>query len=346
MRMRKKIVLVLMAMILISVVSISDDGMKKNEKKKIVFVKDDNSDFFNGFATYIEGEFKKNGWTEENSEFIVLSMDGKIEKAKENIKEIKEIDPDLVYINGTYIEDRIIPLKKTDIPVVAIANIDYMKDGEYVFLNEKEKPISNVTGVYGFTENFELNAFKLLNQIAPIEDKKVVVLTQPQLFQRSNFEEALKKLDITLKEYKEFKYFENFQEALLKYNKDPEVGWIIADGPITRKDGKEWTRKDTFHWEHKNIEKPNIALYQNNVENGALAGLAVDPMGYVGPSLELCYKILEGEDPKDIDPVYPDKSLILLNMKAAKQIGIDFPIDIINASWKIYTDYEGTTLGE
>ena len=31
------------------------------KKKKIVFVKDDNSEFFNGFADFIGKEFEKNG---------------------------------------------------------------------------------------------------------------------------------------------------------------------------------------------------------------------------------------------------------------------------------------------
>lgn len=310
-------------------------------KKKIVFVKDDNSEFFNGFTLFIQNEFEKHGWTKENSEFIVLSMDGKIEKAKENIEEIKKIKPDVVYINGTYVADRVVPLKGSGIPIVLISAIDLKINGKQLFLDSYGNPNSNVTGLYLYTKNFEKNSMKLLNKIAPIKKKKVVMLGQPGMFDKEVFEKVFREMKIELKHYEEYRYFEDFQKDFNKYNSDKEVGWMIVDGPITRKDGKEWTRKDTFLWEHSNIKKPNIAFFQNNVEQGALCGIAIDPMGYVMPSLELAYKILEGKKPSEIKPVYPDKSLVLINQKAARQIGLNIPIEIMKSAWRIYTDYEG-----
>lgn len=342
---REKLWLVLAILSVFMITSAVISAEETKQKKKIVFVKDDDSEFFNGFAKFIGSEFEKNGWTKENSEYIVLSMEGKIEKAKENIEEIKKINPDVVYINGTYIEDRILPLKGTGIPVVVVCAVDYMVDGKPAFINDKGEATDNVTGCYLFTKDYEYNAFKMLNEIAPIKGKKAVVLVQGGILNKELLVSSLKKMKIPLKEYAEFKYFEDFQEALLKYNNDKEVGWIIADGPITRKDGKEWNRKDTFLWEHTNIKKPNIAFFQNNVENGALCGLAVDPMGYVMPSLDLAYQILQGKKPSEVTPVYPGKSYVLLNQKAAKQIGVTFPMSIVNSAWRIYTDYEGNFVG-
>lgn len=313
---------------------------KVNTKKKIVFIKDDNSEFFNGFASFIGKEYEKNGWTKENSEYIVLSMEGRIEKAKENIEDIKKINPDVVFMNGSYLEDRVLPLKGTGIPVVIVAGIDTKKNGKYLFLDKNGKPNSNIVGLYQFPKLYELNSLKFLNSIAPIKGKKAVVLGQAGVF-GNEFKKAFKTMNIAVKHYEEYRYFEDFQKAFIKYNNDPEVGWLIVDGPITRKDGKEWTRKDTFLWEHKNIKKPNIAFFQNNIEQGALCGIAVDPMGYVMPSLEMSYQILKGKKPSQIKLGYPDKSLILINQKAALQIGVSIPIDVLKSAWRIYTDYEG-----
>lgn len=341
-------ILKLLTLILVSLGLFSNlfaaESKKLIQKKKIVFVKDDNSEFFNGFAEFIGKEFEKNGWTKENSEYIVLSMDGKIEKAKENIKEIKKIKPDLVYINGTYLEDRILPLKDSGIPVVVVAGIEIKKNGKYLFLNNKQMPNSNIVGLYTFPKNFEINSLKLLESITSIKGKKAVVLGQPGLFSE-NLQNAFKSMNITLKHYEEYKYFEDFQADFTKYNNDSEVGWMIVDGPITRKDGKEWTRKDTFLWEHKNIKKPNVAFFQNNIEQGALCGIAVDPMGYVLPSLEICYEILKGKKTSQIKPGYPDKILVLINQKAALQIGVSIPIDVLKSAWRIYTDYDGSFQG-
>lgn len=328
--------------LLISFITISTTAHAEKIKKKIVFVKDDNSDFFNGFADFIGKEFEKNGWTKDNSEYIVLSMDGKIEKAKENVEEIKKINPDVVYINGTYVEDRILPLKGTGIPVVAITSIDYVIDGQYSFLDKNGNPNDNITGCYLFTKDYEYNSLRLLQMVSPIKKgKKAVVLIQSGISNKKLMMDAFAKMKIEVKDYSIFKYFEDFQEALLKYNNDDEVGWILVDGPITRKDGKEWNRKETFLWEHTNIKKPNVAFFQNNVENGALCGIAVDPMGYVMPSLEQAYQILNGKKPSEVKTIYPNKSFVLLNQKAAKQIGLIFPIEVTQAAWRIYTDYEG-----
>lgn len=273
-------------------------------------------------------------------------MDGRIDKAKENVEEILRIKPDVVYINGTYVEDRILPLKGSGIPVVAVCSVDYMIDDKYAFLDNNGKPIDNITGCYLFTKDYEYNSLRLLQMVSPIKGKKAVVLFQTGLSSRKPLLDAFKKMKIEVKDYAIFKYFEDFQEALLKYNEDKEVGWILVDGPITRKDGKEWNRKDTFLWEHTNIKKPNVAFFQNNVENGALCGIAVDPMGYVMPSLEQAYQILRGKKPSEVMPVYPNKSFVLLNQKAASQIGLIFPLEVNSAAWRIYTDYEGHFVGK
>jgi len=55
---------------------------------------------------------------------------------------------------------------------------------------------------------------------------------------------------------------------------------------------------------------------------------------------------LQGENPGDIPWDYPRKYNIILNKKRAEDLGIIIPQEVINASYRIYTDYKGNFIGQ
>jgi len=132
----KKIILILFFILSCFSLAENIDINKNDLKKKIVFVKDDNGDFFNAVEKLIKDLVYKKGWTELNSEYIVLSIEGIEEKKKEIIDKIKEIKPDVVLINTTLIEGIGLKLEKEKIPFVAGGGLEMEdKEGKYILVD-------------------------------------------------------------------------------------------------------------------------------------------------------------------------------------------------------------------
>jgi ABC-type uncharacterized transport system substrate-binding protein len=52
-------------------------------------------------------------------------------------------------------------------------------------------------------------------------------------------------------------------------------------------------------------------------------------------------QVLHGEDVRTINAQYPRKVSISLNRKTATNLGIVFPMEVLNLAGVIYDDYEG-----
>ena len=61
---------------------------------------------------------------------------------------------------------------------------------------------------------------------------------------------------------------------------------------------------------------------------------------------EKAMKVLQGAKPGDIPWDYPRKYNIMLNLAAAKNVGIVFPQALLSAAYRVYTDFNGNFIGE
>ena len=80
----KRVVILLLLILALFTYSVGAMGAESKEvtKKKFLFIKDDDSDFFNGFAKFIEGQVRAKGYTPDKVEYKVMSMKGKGENGK------------------------------------------------------------------------------------------------------------------------------------------------------------------------------------------------------------------------------------------------------------------------
>lgn len=317
---------------------------KINTKKKIVFVKDDDGEFFKAVGQLIGSLVEKKGWTKENSEYIVLSMEGKENKASEIIKKIIEIRPDVVFVNTTLIKPIAMKLKDAKIPCIAGGGLELEDNtGKMIFVDKNGNPTTNLTGTYTMPKQQLENSIKFLNMVAPINNKKAVFATfRSAAFTKSKVVKAFKNLNIGLKDYKEFNNVEDYQKFVKKYNSDKDVGWILSGEMISRhKDGRAYSFEEFFKWERENNKKPNIGFWENSVELGKLCALAIDSMTTVNQMVNMADRVLKGEKVSKIKPQDPQRTLIILNQARANDLGLVFPINILKSAWKIYIDYNG-----
>jgi putative ABC transport system substrate-binding protein len=57
-------------------------------------------------------------------------------------------------------------------------------------------------------------------------------------------------------------------------------------------------------------------------------------------------KLIDGADPGSISWDYPRKYNIILNLAAAKRLGITLPQSLVNAAYRVYTDFDGHYVGQ
>ena len=306
--------------------------------KKVVYVQENIDQYYNEARKNTFEELKKNGFDSQNTEIKELYMSGDNKKTSEEIvNTIKEFKPDVVcFQNGM---DVVKQLEGTDIPcIISSAAESYVdKDGT---------PLKNVTGVYTAPSDLYKKAYSFLNQIAPINGKKAVFITVDGFFTKELIEENLKANNIELKDYCESKYVEDFKAAVEKYNKDPEVGWMLVGiWPWTTKDGTSVPQNEFANWDATNRMKPSVTYWDVAVGLGMLCGLGVDIPNEGNQQGEMAARILKGEKINSVKAEEPKKINIAVNTKNAEQLGINFPADVLgSAAGHIYTDYEGTLL--
>src|SRR3989339_323346 len=225
---------------------------EKTEKKKIIILKDGIFPTEEVYTAAIE-HLKEKGYDDKTSEITELNMEGNVKNAEGIINKIKEVKPDVVIsiVTVLNIANLCKPLSGTGIPVVQFSAVDV---NDFVDLNGIPK--ENITGLTIFPKNIEINSVKLMNQVIPINNKKVVALNVDNKIAEL-IESGLKSQNIEIKESKIVSNEEEFKDLIIKYNQDNEVGWIVNVAiPSFKKDGTPADKMQLIKWLIENNKKP------------------------------------------------------------------------------------------
>lgn len=91
----------------------------------------------------------------------------------------------------------------------------------------------------------------------------------------------------------------------------------------------------------KAAEQKNIPVFVSDVdivEQGAVAALGPSQYDLGLQTAELIAQVLQGEDVGNIPVKFPKKTELYLNLKAAKQIGLDIPARLIEEAAKVFRE--------
>jgi hypothetical protein len=230
-------------------------------------------------------------------------------------------------------------LKELAIPIIK-------GNGAERYVNAEGFPVANVTGIYSTLRDMVYSSYRFLQTVAPLKSgQQVVLLDVPEvpLTPRTAVVEALQRLQIPLKTIVDVTIYEDWQEAILKYNDDPEVGWILyATGPLRKRDGSSVdVQTEIFPWDREHLKKPRVAYLEMTVREGALCGFATDLEALGEQAGKMAARVLQGELVQSIKAEYPEKVSVALNRKTATKLGIVFSMEVLNLADVIYDDYEG-----
>lgn len=252
--------------------------------------------------------------------------------------QVQEAEPDVI-INLAEYGQVVVALKELSVPIIT-------GNGAELYVNAEGLPSANVTGLYSNLRDMVYNSYKFLQKVAPLKPgQQVVFLEVPEdnLLPKSAVVEALQRLQIPLKAIVDATVYEDWQQAILRYNEDPDVGWILyGPGPLRKSDGSSVNvQTEIWSWEQEHLKKPRVVYWEMTVSNGALCGfgIALDALGeQVG---KMAARVLQGEPIQTIKAEYPEKVNIALNRKTATNLGIIFSMDVLNLAHTIYDDYDG-----
>jgi ABC-type uncharacterized transport system substrate-binding protein len=254
------------------------------------------------------------------------------------VAQVKEAASDVV-LSFTAFTNVIQVLEQFAAPVVTMTAVESFVDTNGV-------PTANVTGVYSKLQDMMYNSYKFLQKVAPLKAGQQVVFLdnseQQLVISKTEVLAALQRLQIPIKAVVDGTIYEDWQQAILQYNDDPEVGWILqGGGPTSKRDGSSVdVEKEMFLWQREHLKKPSLSHLQNAVQAGILCGFSLDLFGVGGQSGEMAARILHGEPISTINAEYP-KITIALNRKTATNLGIIFSMDVLKLANIIYNDYEG-----
>lgn len=256
------------------------------------------------------------------------------------VAQVKAESPDVV-LSFTAFTNIVEVLKQFEVPVITMTAAETFTDANGI-------PTANVTGVYSKLQDMVYNSYKFLQKVAPLKAGQQVVFLenreQQLVISKAEVLDALQRLQIPVKAVvDDGAIYEVWQEAVLKYNDDPEVGWILqGGGPTSKRDGSSVDAlKELYLWLQTNLKKPSISHLESAVQAGLLCGFSIDLYGVGTQCGEMAARILQGEPIKTINAEYPQKVSIAVNRKTATSLGIIFSLDVLNLANVIYDDYEG-----
>ena len=267
------------------------------------------------------------------SKVVVLPTDD----TAQIIEQVKAAAPDVI-VNSIEAGNVLEALKDSSIPVITRIGIEQYVDADDI-------PTANITGVYTTQPDLVYNSYKFLQKIAPLKPgQQVVFLNNPEflLLRKEQVIDALQRLQIPLKAIVDITILDDCQEAVLKYNDDPEVGWILRASPTQKRDGSRVNMATDFYpWMREHLKKPTITYWDFAVQMGTLCAFGVDINALYVQIGGIAARVLQGEDIRTIKAEYPQKATIALNRKTATNLGIVFSLEVLNLANVIYDDYEG-----
>lgn len=208
------------------------------------------------------------------------------------------------------------------IPIVMRTAVDPVEAG---FVGSLARPGGNITGVTSITAKLIGKQLELLAEVVP-GLKRIAILTTTSKFaardEYKDMEAAARVLGAKLQILMPIDP-DTIERAFLAIGKEPAQALVVMPNP-----------RYTQHREHifKHVTKnrlPSIYSHSQYVENGGLMSYGVNVADEYRHRAIYVDKILKGAKPADLPVEQPIKFELIINLKAAKQIGLAIPPNVL-----------------
>lgn len=107
--------------------------------------------------------------------------------------------------------------------------------------------------------------------------------------------------------------------------------WMVADKIVFSPASRQFILIHTL-----DNKIPFMGISSHFVESGALLALSCDYADIGRQSGQLVLKMLNGAQPRDLAVTVPEKIRLTINLKTAKRIGLNIPLQIVDAADKVF----------
>ena len=280
-----------------------------------------------GSAVYVDAfrqELSKLGWIEGKNVIIEYRFaEGKTDRLPELAAELVRLKVDLIVTTGR-VPALAAKSATTTIPIVMMANPDPVGEG---LVDSLARPGGNVTGFSGLGIELSTKRLEILRDAVP-KLTRVGVLRQltrgvPGSLTMKDLRAAAPLLKLKLEEI-ETEADAKGLESAFRSAKQKQVGAIMTGG------GR------LFFAERKRIVElagkyrlPAIYPQKEFVDEGGLMSYGADDVDLYRGSADYVDKILKGTKPADLPVQQAMKFEFIINLNAAKQIGLTIPPDVL-----------------
>ena len=215
-----------------------------------------------------------------------------------------------------------------------------MYNARKYFMDSREKPGNNITGVY--EKLYVVRSMRVMESaVDGLAGAKIVGITDYSPTGNAitkQFELELAKQQGTVEwELIRVKNWQEYVDLITRINADDSVKAIYPVA-LTLKVSETvtYTAPEIFKWTVKNSKKPEMALNYFFSEIGLFGGAAVDFKSMGLAAGKKAGKILNGAKAGDLPIDDAPEYAIVLNIKRAKQLGIDIPPPLLTAADYVY----------
>jgi putative tryptophan/tyrosine transport system substrate-binding protein len=255
--------------------------------------------------------------------------EGKVDRAPALLAELVQLNPDVLVVETlTGIHAAKQATKR--IPIVMVTTQDPVATR---LIDSLARPGGNITGVTTLSRELSGKRLELLKEVVPGLSRVGVLSGNPGSLGhapiKKEYETAALALKIPL-QFLEVRGPNPDLEAAFKSGAKTRVGaLVVISGPLLNR-----YRKQTADLAIKN-RLPSMHEGRENVEAGGLMSYAANSAESFRRAAVYVDKILKGAKPADLPVEQPTKFEFVINLKAAKQIGLTIPPNVLARADKV-----------
>jgi putative tryptophan/tyrosine transport system substrate-binding protein len=268
------------------------------------------------------------GWVEgQNVSVEYRYAEGKYERLRELAAELIRLDVNVIFANSG-VAGLAAKQSTSTVPIVFEMLGDPVRSGLVASL---ARPGGNLTGVSGLGPELSTKQLELLKEIVP-QLRKLAVLANPSnLISVATIREtetAARSLGVKLQVF-EVRELNNIELAFAAMKKERSNALMVVADPMFGSYKQRILRL---------VEKNRLpAIYYESdwAPDGGLMSYSPSLIDQVRKAATLVDKILKGTKPAELPVEQPTKFEFIINLKAAKQIGLMIPPNVLARADKV-----------
>ena len=264
-------------------------------------------------------------WTEGSNIHTDVRFSGAdTELYRRNSEELVALAPDVLLASGNL---SVAALQRVtrNIPIVFANVIDPVGAG---FVSSQARPGGNTTGFVSFEYSISAKWLELLKRLAP-QTTRVAVLRDPgvtgSIGQFAVIQSAASSSGVELSVIDSHDPNE-IERGLTTFGAEPNSGVIVAS------DASAVAHRKLIISLFTRYHLPNVYAQRYYPADGGLASYGPDSIELFKHAAEYVDRILNGAKPSELPVQAPTKYDLVLNLKAAKSLGLEIPTSLLTTA--------------